>query len=116
MPLAPATITRFVIDWDEDACQMLFEYDGDGYMHSAVLADPEQLYDAVKGAIGPWLRERDDARNAVARGVSLKEYLQDENAPDGWIGTHEGGYATSDPKHPEFHSVHTDIWDARDGK
>jgi hypothetical protein len=96
MPLAPATITRFVIDWDEDACQILFEYDGDGYMHSAVLADPEQLYDAVKGAIGPWLKERELAR---------RELPADDS-----------GYSLSDPKHPEFHSVHVDIWDARDGK
>jgi hypothetical protein len=26
------------------------------------------------------------------------------------------GYALSDPKHPGFHSIHADIWDARAGK
>jgi hypothetical protein len=25
-------------------------------------------------------------------------------------------YDLSDPKHPDFHSVHADIWDARAGK
>jgi hypothetical protein len=25
-------------------------------------------------------------------------------------------YELTDPKHPDFHSVHADIWDAREGK
>ena len=97
MPLSPPTITKIVIDWDEDACQALIEYEGDGYMHSAVITDPEAFYDAVKAGIGPWLRERDEARRTAPVAS-------------------EGAYELSDPKHPDFHSIHSNIWDARDGK
>jgi hypothetical protein len=58
--------------------------------------DLDAFYDQVKARIGPYLRERDDAR---------RMYEADA-----------GAYELSDPKHPDYHSIHADIWDARDGK
>jgi hypothetical protein len=60
----------------------------------------DAFYDQVKARIGSYLRERDEARQEHA------QVLYDATA----------AYDLSDPKHPEFHSVHADIWDARDGK
>ena len=28
----------------------------------------------------------------------------------------DAGYELNDPKHPEYHSTHADIWDMREGK
>jgi hypothetical protein len=67
------------------------------------IEDPEALYDAVKGAIGPWLRERDEARRTLP-----VAFVCD---PD-----ESGGYDLSDPKHAAFHSTHVALWDERDGK
>jgi len=30
------------------------------------------------------------------------------------VPSDDSGYDLSDPKHPEFHSIHADIWDARE--
>ena len=68
------------------------------------ISDPEALYDHVKAAIGPWLYERDQAKRE--RGTFIV-------AP-GW--DQAAGYDISDPKHPDYHSIHADIWDAREGK
>ena len=65
----------------------------------------------MKGRIGPYLQEANEARQAVAAGVSLSAFLCSPEDVD-----ESGGYDRSDPKHPEFHSIHADIWDARDGK
>ena len=40
---------------------------------------------------------------------------QMHNRPEA-AGADDSGYATSDPKHPEYHSTHADIWDMREGK
>lgn len=63
--------------------------------------DLDAFYDSVKGRIGPYLRERDEALRS--RPVSMRTYSDPDAEP----------YDISDPKHPEFHSVHADIWDAR---
>jgi hypothetical protein len=62
--------------------------------------DLDAFYDQVKARIGPYLRERDEARRTLPMAV----YADSE------------AYELSDPKHPDFHSVHVDLWDARDGK
>jgi hypothetical protein len=79
--------------------------------------DLDAFYDQVKARIGPYLAEMHEARQAVASGVTLAEFIADENAHERMTGQHDdSGYELSDPKHPDFHSVHADIWDARDGK
>ena len=86
------------IECDEDGFY-LWITTGLGARYGFRLADPEQMYDHVKATIGPWLRERDEARRNL------------------WPKTlDEVEYAMSDPKHPDYHSVHADIWDAREGK
>jgi hypothetical protein len=63
------------------------------------ISDPEALYREVTGMIRPWLAEKERGRLAFL-------CVPDES----------GGYALDDPKHPDFHSVHADIWDMREGK
>lgn len=63
------------------------------------------LLAACEREIAPWHRE----------GVKVLAEMKAAGAfacdPD-----ESGGYDTSDPKHPDWHSVHADIWDAREGK
>ena len=54
---------RAEIEWDEDGCILVLR--GDESAVRVRLDDPEQLYDAVKGGIGPYLRERDEARASM---------------------------------------------------
>lgn len=99
------------VEWDEGGCFLMV--DGERWK----IADPEQLYDRVKAAIGPWLREREDAERSFNRA-----YAAEEEAREVWTMPAEfrcnpdesGGYDISDPKHPDFHSVHADIWDNRE--
>lgn len=103
------------IEWDENGCYLHLTIDPDaqwdyrdGDRIAVRLNDPEQAYDAVRASIGPWLRERDAARyRAVA-------FRCDPDESTGW--SERAGYDTSDPKHPDFHSVHADLWDMREGK
>ena len=65
--------------------------------------DLDAFYDQVKARIGPYLREKEDAEQRFNRAYAAEEEARE-------------AYALSDPKHPDFHSIHADIWDARDGK
>ena len=67
------------------------------------IEDPEALYDHVKTAIEPWLREQDEARTSRPFTFS--------HAPEG-----ESGYDLSDPKHPDYHDTMSEVWDSRPGK
>ena len=69
--------------------------------------DLDAFYDTVRLNVGAYLRERDEAKRAYQAHVGAFHCDPDESA---------GAYELSDPKHPQFHSVHADIWDARDGK
>ena len=80
------------IDSDEDGFYLEIED-----LAVVRITDPEALYDQVKAAIGPWLYERDQAR------------FQLSGEPIDWP-------IDITPKHPEYHSVHADIHDAREGK
>lgn len=63
----------------------------------------EELYNAVRADVRPWILEREQARaQAVVFACD-----PDESA---------GAYDLSDPKHPDFHSVHVDHYDSREGK
>ena len=60
------------IEWDEDGCYLIIDIDPVSVSDPNApwtlkqihvrLNDPEQAYDAIKGGIGPWLRERDEAK------------------------------------------------------
>lgn len=57
----------FKIEWEEDGCHLIIDGDSPDPEYTAaildyIVEDPEQLYDAVKGGIGPWLYERDQAK------------------------------------------------------
>lgn len=65
------------------------------------LLDPEDLYDKVKAEIGPWLYERDMAKATYPGNVVT--------FPDG------DAYDADDPKHPDYHSIRSEIFDQDDG-
>jgi hypothetical protein len=95
-------MNEFRIETDESGIVLVVSTE-DGESHRHAVTDPEALYDAVKSAIGPWLYERDQARRTLPSAFYCD--------PD-----ESGGYEISDPKHTNFHSVHADLWDAREGK
>lgn len=106
-------ITRIEVDWDEDACMLMLEFEGDGYVNWYTLdgVDLDAFYDQVKGRIGPYLQEKEAAfaefKQAAKYGTGpaaafvCSRYDVDES----------GGYDRSDPKHPDWHSVHADHYD-----
>jgi hypothetical protein len=98
------------IECEEDGFYLVVEghdpesgYQASQYRWKLNEIDLDAFYDQVKARIGPYLRERDEARRTLP--------ARFECDPD-----ESGGYDLSDPKHPDFHSVHADIWDMRDGK
>ena len=67
---------------DDDICTHSSQ---DGWLVLNIHGVAEELYDVVKGSIGPWLQERGAARAS-------------------WPGPDAGdGYALDDPKHPTYH-------------
>ena len=49
--------------------------------------------------------------------VVVLELGEKVEPPDGsWRPVDDDGYDPSDPKHPNWHSIRADIWDARAGK
>lgn len=88
------------IDTDEDGFRLIVGSDIDAERYTFLLADPEALYDHVKGQIGPWIREAEEAKQAVALGLSLSAFLCSPEDVD-----ESGGYEADDPKHPRFHEM-----------
>lgn len=68
--------------------------------------DLDTFYDQVKGRIGPYLREKEEAFAEFRAAAKSGAFACN---PD-----ESGGYDTSDPKSPAFHSIHADIWDMRE--
>ncbi len=44
-----------------------------------------------------------------------REYLTDKGLSEERL-EEIAAYTLDDPKHPDWHSIHADIWDAREGK
>jgi hypothetical protein len=88
---------------DDDEGRFTLEVETDEQIHRFIIhdIDLDAFYDQVKARIGPYLRERDDARSFVCAPADVDE---------------SGGYDVSDPKHPNYHSLNVDLWDQRDGK
>lgn len=77
-----------LIDWDEDGARLVLSTD-EG-TQTFKLDDPEQLYDAVKGGIGPWLYEKEQAfqefKQAVRYGTGpAAEYFACKDPEGDWI-------------------------------
>jgi hypothetical protein len=106
------TADKITLDTDEGRFTIVIE-DDEGSTHAFIIhhVDLDAFYDQVRGRLGPYLREMHKARSAVAAGVSLSAFICSPEDVD-----ESGGYDRSDPKHPEFHSVHADLWDSREGK
>jgi hypothetical protein len=99
---------RVAIESDERG--FLLRIDADTFGEITVRLDTEtaeQLHDAARADIRPWILERDAARATFARSFHCD--------PDESAGLAEV-YEIRDPKHPRHHSVHADLWDAREGK
>ncbi len=129
----PMNVDTIKIECEDDGYWLVLETDQPYPWHVQrfrIQNVVEELHDAVRADISPYLRERDEARTAVAAGVSLEDF----SAP---APTHPYPFATvsevaafycdpdesagmadvydiSDPKSPRYHSVHTDHWDNRD--
>lgn len=78
-----------VDEWPEDG--------GSGLMILNVQAVAEELFDAVKSSIGPWLQERDAA------------YLEWQATRSSSDGVYD--FELDDPKHPTFHERMADAAD-----
>jgi hypothetical protein len=90
------------VESDEGRTALVFVDEDSGVQLTVNIHDTDldAFYDQVKARIGSYLRERDEAR----RTLPVAAYDARE------------AYDLSDPKHPDFHSVHADIWDMRDGE
>jgi hypothetical protein len=91
------------VDTDEGAITLEIDAD-DGIRWTVNIhgIDLDAFYASVQSGVGGYLRERDEARRAfVCAPADVDE---------------SGGYDLSDPKHPDFHSVHADLYDNREGK
>ena len=99
-------LTAETVTVDEDEGRITLEIvDDEGDRHSFIIhhIDLDAFYDQVKGRIGPYLRERDRARRATDAVHTIKRSMRE-------------AYGLDDPKHPDWHSVHADIYDQRAGK
>jgi hypothetical protein len=76
------------------------------------LTDDEaiSLYEQLRATWARYLAERDAARVAVSRGVTLNEYM------GRWAEDAYDGYEPTDPKHPAFLENADMIRDAEGGK
>ncbi len=58
-----------------------------------------------------WMLDKDrDPRDLTPTELASQILWWEENVRDA------DAYPVSDPKHPEYHSTHADIWDMREGK
>lgn len=93
------------IDSDEDEFS-LHIYDENGNWKRFLLpaAVAEKLHDAARREIGPWIYEKDQAKEEVDEGWPVPRFaLGDPSA-----------YGLNDPKHPDYHSVMSEISDTRE--
>lgn len=104
------TASRIRIDEDEGHIVLLIDSDEEDTITVDIHGIAVEFHDDVRREIGPWAHEAEDARQAVAAGVPLKVYTKVVSVEDAI----EDGYALDDPKHPQYHSTHADLWDARD--
>ena len=76
----------------------------------------EELYEAVKREIGPWLYERDQARAEFRCSPDESGGVADvlDGISEAAARAAAAAYELSDPKHPDWHSVHADIYDNRE--
>lgn len=85
------------VDDDEGRIVLIVETDeGDTVtvnIHNVAL----EFYADVQRKLRPYALEADDARRAVAAGVSLKSYVGAAEDDD------DCGYALDDPKHPTYY-------------
>jgi hypothetical protein len=72
-------------------------------IHSVAL----EFYDSVQANLRPYVLEAEDARSAVAAGVSLEDYTAlpqpITNRPVSVEDAIDAGYALDDPKSPGYH-------------
>lgn len=94
------------ISVESDECGFeLHVTDTDGDVHVFnIQAAAVDLLSAVERTIAPWHRE----------GMAVYAEWRAAGAFSAYDPS--DAYDLSDPKHPRYHSVHADMWDARAGK
>lgn len=84
------------IESDEHGFEMVVELDDGGHFRINVHGVAEELYDAVKGAIGPWLAEGEAARREYVTGRADDPTQQ--GVLDRILARREDPYLCDDPE------------------
>jgi hypothetical protein len=92
---------------DEDGFELHFSSTTGDYVVN-IHGVAQLLLDAANKEIGGWYREGQAAAADYAHVRAVGGFACD---PD-----ESGGYDPSDPKHRNWHSVHADLYDQREGK
>lgn len=98
------------IESDEDGFHLIVETDEGEVFDFRIHDIEEEIYDAVKDGIGPYLYEKASARHLH---LVTGEPLHAE-CPQEWTLGEE--YPLYDPKHPDFHDNFSALHDNREGK
>lgn len=103
-------VIKINVDTDEDGYHLIIETSRSKFNFSLDDARAEDLYESAWSEIRPWLTERDLAKR-------LRPILdaETERMANDWVNRADP-YKITDPKHPDHHSVMTEIFDSREGK
>lgn len=104
------------VETDEGGVYLVVSTLIDTYRYRLAMPVAEELYDTARSDILPWLREREEAHAEFKANVEAGAYRCADPEWE-WVRDQlRDAYDASDPKHPDFHSVHADHYDAREGK
>ena len=71
-----------------------------------------ELFECVERQMASYVHEMRMAKHNFEAGLNAMGDAIADDPED----TMDAGYATDDPKHPEYHSTHAAVWDEREGK
>ena len=101
------------VDSDEDGFHLIVQTEAGEWHDFKIQALAWEFYEDVKRTIGEWYAEgkRAEAEWRYSQPVVLSD-------PAHWPSDEELAqpYDQDDPKHPDYHSIHADIWGSRAGK
>lgn len=100
-------IDGVMIGTDEGGFHLILSGENAEY-HFDIHSVAEELARAVRLELEPWLREKAIAMSEYV--VAVREDGSYRVEPD------EDAYDPTDPKHPRYHAVMSEIYDSREGK
>ena len=87
------------VDTDEKGFALIIDTDEGDKLYVEMHGCALDFYASVRSEMSGWVAEAESARAAVAAGVSLEDYT------GATVPAEDSGYATDDPKHPDFHDI-----------